>query len=462
QVRRYAVSATHDLSLGGGATLRTTAYGYTTTRNWQRQDYGYSPEGSRILFRPTTGNRNRSFEVAGIEPRVQWSHDLFGVRSELDGGVRLHFERAEDASISGSTATARTGQTRDFEIRSGEAFAAFLQNRFFLRDRLQLVPGLRLESFSYDRNVLRTRIRRRNPVTGVTTRSPEDVDIRSGDSLAELIPGIGVTWLPRDAVTVFAGAHRGFAPPRVKDALVYDDLTLSPGEAVGDIVSLQLDAERSWNFEVGTRAVPLPGVRVEATAFLLDFSNQIIPPSLSAGSVAQAELANQGETRHAGIESAVAVDVGALLHLPVGLTGEVKHTRIRSEFSADRFLEAAGGDTVNVRGNRLPYAPENLLVLEVGLDHPSGFNIQLDRVYADAQFTDNFETVLPLANGRNGLIPAHSIWNLAASWRLPVSGMTLFGTVKNLLDETYVASRRPQGIKPGLPRFMNIGVRKSF
>lgn len=462
RVRRYAASGTHDLRLGEGATLRTTAYAYTTTRNWQRQDFGYSADGSQIVFRPTTGNRNRSFEVAGLEPRLQWNHALFGIRNELDAGLRAQYERAEDSQINGGTPTSRTGEIRDFEIRTGNALAAYLQNRFFPGERVQLTPGVRLESFAYDRNILRTRVRRTDPETGTQTRLPEDVDLRSGDRLLEVIPGIGATWLPTERVTMFAGAHRGFAPPRVKDALIYEDLTLAPGAAVGDPVSLRLDAERSWNLELGTRMEPWPGVSAEATAFLLDFSNQIIPPSLSSGSVAQAELANQGETRHTGLESALGVDFGALLWWPFALTTAVKHTYVQAEFSADRLIQNAAGDTVNVRGNRLPYAPENLLVLELGFDHPSGFNVQLDGVYVDEQFTDNFETVAPLANGRNGQIPAYSVWNLATTYRIPVFGLTVFGTVKNLFDATYVASRRPQGIKPGLPRLLTLGVRMSF
>jgi Fe(3+) dicitrate transport protein len=459
RMRRYAASATHDLLLGAGAALRTTAYGYTTTRDWQRQDFGYSPDGTQHVFRPSTGNRNRSFEVLGIEPRLQMSHGWFGVPSEMDAGFRAHHERALDAHINGTTATAQTGDLRDYEIRTGNAVAAFFQNRFFLGDRVQVIPGMRVERFSYDRNILRTRVRRENPVTGATTRLPEDVDIRSSDDLFEVIPGIGATWNPSERVTLFAGAHRGFAPPRVKDALIHDDQTLAPGQAVGDPVSLQLDAERSWNLEIGTRARPFPAVSAEVTGFLLDFSNQIIPPSLSSGSVAQAQLANQGETRHLGVEGALGVDVGEAMAWPFGLTAQVKHTYVRAEFSTDRFIRNATGDTVNVRGNRLPYAPEHLLVLSFGVDHASGLNLQLDGTRVASQFADNFETVQPLANGRNGLIPAYSVWNVAASYAIPRWGVTAFGTVKNLFDETYIASRRPQGIKPGLPRLLNVGVR---
>ncbi|HEV2129745.1 MAG TPA: TonB-dependent receptor plug domain-containing protein, partial [Longimicrobiaceae bacterium] len=93
RVRRYAASATHNLILGADAVLRTTAYGYSTVRDWQRQDFRYAGGGSAIELLGTTGNRNRSFDVAGIEPRLQWNHGLFGVANELDAGVRAHYER---------------------------------------------------------------------------------------------------------------------------------------------------------------------------------------------------------------------------------------------------------------------------------------------------------------------------------------------------------------------------------
>ena len=460
RIRRYAASASHDLALPRGG-IRTTAYGYTTSRDWQRQDYSYSADGSQILLRPSTGNRNRSFEVYGVEPRLQLSFTTGGIDHELETGVRAQYEWAEDAHINGSTPTARTGELRDYEIRTGRAFAAFVQNRLFLGERFQLTPGLRLESFSYERNILRTRVRRVD-ATGRATRLPEDVDIRSGDSLSELIPGIGFTWSLAEAVTLFGGAHRGFSPPRVKDALIYPDGSVGVGQAVGELVSLQLDAERSVNLELGTRAALFPGVSFEATAFLLDFSNQIIPPSLSGGTAAQAELANQGETRHAGLESGLSVDWGQLSGQPYSLTTELKHTYSRAEFSADRIMLNAANERVNVRGNRLPYAPENLWAAALSFSHPRGVSLHLDGTRVDEQFTDNFESVVPIANGRNGLIPAYSIWNFASSYRLPVTGVTLFGSVKNILDSTYIASRRPEGIRPGTPRLVQLGARVAF
>jgi Fe(3+) dicitrate transport protein len=87
RIRRHVASATHDVTLGAGP-LRTTAYGYTTSRDWQRQNYGYTPDASGIVLLPTTGNRNRSFEVFGIEPRLQLGYGLGGIRAELEAGAR--------------------------------------------------------------------------------------------------------------------------------------------------------------------------------------------------------------------------------------------------------------------------------------------------------------------------------------------------------------------------------------
>jgi Fe(3+) dicitrate transport protein len=199
---------------------------------------------------------------------------------------------------------------------------------------------------------------------------------------------------------------------------------------------------------------------LEATVFALDFSNQIIAPSLSAGSVAQAQLANQGETLHRGTEGAIAVDIGMLVGWPVSVTTEARHTYVHSVFSADRYMTGQSGDTVNVKGNRLPYAPEHNVTLALRIQHPSGASFRVDGTRIGSQFTDNFMTVEPLPNGRTGLIDAYTLVNLAGSYDF--AGVTVFGTVKNLFDERYIASRRPQGIKAGLPRMLQIGVRTHF
>jgi len=460
-IRRYTASLSHEAGVGGSAGVRTTAYAYQTSRDWSRQDYRYTPNGNAIEFLNSTGNRDRSFEVAGLESRVRLTHGL----GDLEGGVRAHYERARDQHIEGGTATARTGAIRDDEVRTGYALAGFVQQRFQPAPRWRVTPGVRFEYFSHERRVLRTRVRREVLDSGGTvigtTRLPEDVDLRNGDALVEIIPGLGASWFAGSGATLFAGVHRGFAPPRVKDAFVLEDPVLPPGRQPGAPVSLQLDAERSWNMELGARTQPLYGLWFDVTGFWLEFSNQIVEPSLSAGSVAQAALANQGATRHRGVEAAVGMDWGAVAGWGFTLRTDVAYTFADARFSRERLLER-GGDTINIEGNHLPYAPRHLLTLSGTLGLRNGLQLRVDGLLVSEQFADNFETRDGTANGRNGIIPAYAVWNASATWDIPGTPVSALASVKNLLGTWYISSRRPEGIKPGLPRLIQTGIEWRF
>ena len=212
-IRRYSVSATHDYFFSPSIRLRTTAYGYTTTRNWSRQDF-------RTSFRPTdtydrivgdihffnrTGNRNRSFEVLGIEPRLSVDATLFGFRNEVDLGVRYLYERAYEKRIDGTMVRPTSGNLREDEIRTGYASSGYVQSKFYVSDAFTVTPGIRFEHFNYERDILR--------------RNNAEVNITSQDQTSTFIPGIGINQRLNESSSIFAGVHRGFAPPRVKDAI---------------------------------------------------------------------------------------------------------------------------------------------------------------------------------------------------------------------------------------------------
>ena len=440
KIRRYSTSATHQYNLNSKSVLKTTFYAYQTTRNWQRQDYRYSDDGTEIIVKNSTGNRNRTFEVIGLEPRLKLDFSVANFRNEFDAGIRIHSERAHEQRINGETGNSNTGVIRDDEIRSGKAISAFIQNRIFLNERLSLTPGIRVERFSYERNISRTRV-----TNAEGERIPTDVDLRSGDDLLEFIPGLGVSYVPNNSITLFAGAFRGFAPPRIKDAITVTD-------GGYEAVSVELDAEESLNLELGTRMEALKGVSLEATVFMMDFKNQIIPTSESGGAATDLPKVNQGQTLHKGIEGNLGFDLGRLLGMKSALSMNIGYTYVNAEFSTDRFIKE-----VNVKGFRLPYAPQNLISLRFRYSHPVGLSLGLNGSYVSSQFADNVNTVEGSPNGRTGLIPSYQIWDLSGQYQfhnLPLRG---FLSVKNIFDRKYIVSRRPEGIKPGLFRQMMIG-----
>lgn len=443
-IRRYSASITHDYFFSENAYLRTTFFGYTTTRNWLRQDFSRSPASNNtgivfgdttvsngaIYMRNSTGNRNREFEVAGVEPRIYLNYFLDNIRNELEGGFRFLYERAFEQRIDGTKADALSGDLREDEIRTGYAASVFAQNRVYFTDQLAFTPGIRLENFDYDRDIFR--------------RNYSDTSVANSSNVFSVVPGLGVNYNFNDVYSVFAGVHRGFAPPRIKDAIT------SGGEA------LELEAELSWNYEAGLRANISSFMFVELTGFMLNFSNQIIPVSESSGGTGTG-LVNGGETLHLGIESGISFAFDKLINSNYGILLGANLTISKSTFDADRFI-TVNGERINIKDNKLPYAPEIFLSGSLDLNSPFGVGVQLSGTYIGEQFTDELNTITPSSDGQIGKMSSYFVFDVTGRYFLSDLNSSLYVSVKNLLDERYIASRRPQGIKVGLPRFITAGL----
>ncbi len=451
-VRRYALSTTHQYQWTKRLSLKTTAYAYTTTRDWQRQDFSTNASSNTppanftgqmwgdssisngaIFMRETTTHRNRQFEVAGAESRLNYQYQALGRAQQLDGGVRLQFERAYEQLLQGRKTDARSGDMLENEIRTGLAASVFVQNRTDLTDKISLTAGLRYENFNYERDIAR---RRFNNVVRDTT-------LVAGSAVNQLIPGIGLNWNLNSNTTLFAGIHRGFAPPRVKDAI----------DGSGAVQAL--DAELSWNTEVGARMQPNAAISIELTAFRLDFSNQIIPVSQSSGG-AGAGLVNGGKTLHQGIEFASALDFGQLLEQNYSLQLQLMATYIDARFASDRFV-AQANDTLNISGNRTPYAPEWLMTATLSFEHKSGFAMRVVANHVGEQYGDILNRTSATANGQEGRIAAYTVIDATALYAIN-KRISVNLAVKNLTNERYMVSRRPQGIRVGLPTFVTAGI----
>jgi Fe(3+) dicitrate transport protein len=474
-VRRYSLGISHNFMTGDNFRFTTTAFAYTTTRNWKRQDFTDNPDasnltgiswgngdipGGALYLRNSTGNRNRQFEVAGIETRLNYRYAWAGMNNMLDWGGRLLYERAYEQRVNGTIAEAVSGDLRDDEIRTGHAVSAWAQNKLLLNDRLSLTAGLRTELIEYERNILRSNF--------------NDVSIMNNTRVAEIIPGMGINYNFNDQTGLFAGIHRGFAPPRIKDAISNDG------------TDMQLDAEKSWNYEAGVR-MGLPGMAAfEMTFFMMDFSNQVIPVSESSGG-AGAGYINGGRTMHHGVEGEMTLYISEMTAMRDKLILGMNSTLTRSVFAGDRYVkqcshhngEGVEETWINVNGNHTPYSPGVLASGFIQYEGTVGYGFRLGGTFTGHQYTDVLNTgnvtewfehagnnpghnyVQATASGQIGTLPSVYIMN-ASAWYNLGSGIRLNMTVKNIFNERYIATRRPQGIRVGLPRMVNAGVSYNF
>lgn len=390
--------------------------------------------------------RPRSYTFYGVEPRLELTHKAFGLRSELVAGLRLHREDVVRKRFNGITPTAREDSPgtffRDqFDIET-DAAAAYLQNTFYA-GAWSITPGLRYESYRLRNTVVLAR---------------EDRPANNGRSVrsrtSELLPGIGVTWLGLPGTTLFAGVHRGIAPPR-------PDANLSPL----DDDFRPVDPELSSNVELGLRSSATKGLQWEATLFQIDFDNQIVP-GYAVG--AAQTFSNGGKTLNRGLELAGRLDFGTLRGSPHNPYVAASWTRVSTAQFKSRLLvpsfapgETDTEDFVDVNGRRLPYAPRNLVALSLGFEHAAGWDLRLGVRHVGEQFSDALNTVAPDPTGQSGRIPGYTLLNAAVNVDVKPLGATFYLSVTNLADKTYLVSR-VNGAFAGMPRQVVAGARMKF
>lgn len=412
---RKSLDINHLWEIRPGMSLNTVVYWSEMYRDYWRfavDNAASTAAGSWVYTNVVNGN-NRAFDRIGLDSRLTVANTLFGVNGEAEIGVRVMQEEMVDQGIAATRTNPRTGTITTDRIDSATSYALFAQNRFDVTDRLSITPGLRIESYGQEREDLKN-------------------SANNGDSSnTEYLPGIGATYTLSPAAQLYGSVYKAFSPPLNSQSIVTG-------------LDQQLDAEHSINAEFGVRGGS-GALRYEFTAFQMDFDNQITP-AISGGLA----NANAGSTLHRGLEGAL----GYRWDNGFSLDGNLTWIPV-SEYREDR------GGGIN-DGNRLPYSPELLANLSLG--YASGpVNAALSWNYVDEQFGSGDNTT-PIAGSGNavwsGLIPSYYTVDLTGSYDVNKQ-LKLFGAIKNLTDERYIASLR-QGIYAGPERAFEVGAKYTF
>lgn len=434
--KRYGASLTHDVELSERASLVTNVYYAGFDRDWWRQASTTNDAQCGAAFVTARANgvrvdpnscnsiqgRLRYYTNYGIEPRFTLEHNLLGIQSEFEAAVKVHFETQDRIQKNGTSPEARDGTVVEDNERETKAYSAFAQNRL-LFGKWAVTPGVRVERVSSERT---------NNLTRITGE----------DTLTKWIPSLGVTYSPTDRLTIFAGAHKGFAPPRTEDIIS------------GTGTSTEVGPEDSTNFEVGVRATPMDELSIQASIFRNQFDRLIAVGSIAGGNTPLAE----GEALFEGVELA------GNLNLKNGIYLRGTWTYLPTADQETPFRQVVGGAIVpgSEAGKRQPYAPENQIAAALGYAQ-GRLTAQLEAVFVDDVFSDFANTGSPPANGNGqiGTIDSYTIYNIAVSYRIPNFKTTLFFTAKNVTDEDYIVDRT-RGIQVGMPRLVQLGLKYDF
>lgn len=425
-IRRYEASAKHTHRFSNDVSLDTTLYVTNTNLLIGQQDFDRdrsfdvryarvlgdpSITGGALFFRDTRSLRNRDYLVTGIDPRLEVRFDTGDVRHKLAAGVRGVVDSTRRRLSSAPTPTSEEGLVQTDDTTTILAASGFVQDRIAFRNDLVVTPGIRFEhAWS----------RRRSDLVLVNGQ-PTETDRRGSTTATGVMPGIAFAYgSPR--WNLFWGLHSGYSPPRISQSI-------SPSGA-----DAGLDAERSVNYELGTRAKAGKWGRFELTGFLVNFDNQLVSNNpLTSGNLA--EFKNGGATRQLGAEATALVTFARRPSFPVRVDLSAQYTYVDARFRGGRW-----------DGNIVPYSPDHQMTLTADGELASGFGAQVSWSLVGQQFVDERNTTKADPTGLVGEIKPYNVLDLGFRYKHAPTGLGARLVVKNALDDVYLVSRLPNGI----------------
>lgn len=366
----------------------------------------------------------RQYYTRGLETRGDLSYSLFDLQHDAIFGVRYHEENIHRQEILSQSVAEREdydlalannpGDVEEAYIRTN-ALSYYLQNTTYFGN-WSFTPGFRVEDVRTSENFFEGGVQ----------------ENRESLSYTEFLPSFGVAWNGIANTTVFAGVHKGIAPARADREFSEDG-----GRA---------DPEESTLYELGFRSRYFNGISFESTLFHNDISNTLV----DFGDT----FDNTGDSKQTGIEVAGRIDFGDIFDWTNNIYLSGAYTNLWT-------AEYEDGPDPTINGNRMQYAPEHMLNLDLGYEHQSGVNARIGVQHVSKQFVDDGNTRVEDVSGLQGTIPSFTIWNASVNYRVPNSGVTLFAAVENLFDKEYLVSRN-EGKLAGRERLFFGGITYDF
>ena len=369
---------------------------------------------------------NREYYSQGIQARLEWDLGFGDTEVALTTGIRIHEDeedrfqhqdgyRMQDGVLVLTTTAAPGSQSN--RVSQADARSMFVDAEI-RTGKWIFTPGMRFEDVE---------LTRLDYATSDPSRANGPTRVRE-NAVSAFIPGIGALYRLTPEWRLLAGVHRGFNPP-------------APGSSA--------DEETSLNFEAGAR-YDGGALSFEGIYFLNDYDNLVGTVTESTGG--GGEIGDQydgGNVAVAGLELSSAYTWSFVnFDVPVGLKYTWTH---EAEFKT--AFDSNFGPWGEVQaGDELPYIPEHQLRATAGLVANQW------RVNVAANFLDKLRTKAGQGTiDEAESIDSHVVWDFTAAWNF-TPRLSTYLKVDNLFDETYMAARRPAGVRPGLPRTAYLGL----
>ena len=324
----------------------------------------------------------------GTEVRYVLTAPVFGLASRLTAGFQFF-------------------GTRQIDVNFANNVAGYLEEQLDLTSTFTAVAGGRV-------NYATREVRDRFEANG---NQSDAVDFLSAS------PRAGFVWKVTPTVQVFGNASHAYEPPLLLE------LT-APGQIGGNLG--QLAAQKSWQFEVGTRGNAGERLAWDVAVYdaeLWDEIQNVNVQPFPGAPFTIPRYRNIDRSRHTGVEAGVDLLLvkDILSRIGLGRTGDA--LRARAAYTWSRFVFV---NDVNFGDNDLPGAPRHFIQTELRYDHGSGFWMAPGFDIVPKGYFVNSQN-----DARND---PYTLVNFKAGFEHTPSGLGVFFEARNLTDTSYSAA----------------------
>ncbi|OIN59443.1 TonB-dependent receptor family protein [Arsenicibacter rosenii] len=290
--------------------------------------------------------------------------------------------------------------------------AFFAESQIRLTDRLTVSPGIRVENGE-------TRMR-----GTISYYMPENLPTNISHRFALL--GINGQYQFSPAVRLYGGWSQAYRPVIFKDiipASVYEQVDKNLKDAYG--YNAELGISGQWS-----------GLHLNISAFDLLYRNRLGTLVLNdAQGQSYLLRTNIGDSHNRGVEALLEAQIYRNNHLLI--SGFISTAFIDARYQNAKV--SAGTENKSVNGNAVESVPRWTSRNGITIRYRT-VSLTTQFSYVSETYSDALNTVQPTANGAKGLVPAYSLLDMNATWRIR-RNLSIRGSLNNLLNRQYFTKR---------------------
>jgi Fe(3+) dicitrate transport protein len=402
-----------------------------------RQDNGALSDPNRDLYVDKYNNY-------GNESRLIYTYKIGGNPQNLLLGLRYyhgHTNRQQGKGNDGST-----GNPSDFEYNNSSNetplysnynfpennLSVFAENIFRITPKFSIIPGIRFEDINTHADGNYSDVSKDGAGNIIYDNPVHEVKSNSRNFV---IAGIGLSYLQSEPMQFYANISQNYR------AINFNDIHLIN---TNKRVDPNLADETGYSADMGMRGNVSSIFNYDVSMFFINYNNRI-------GNIQKVDpvtfniyqyRTNVSQSRNLGLESFAELE---LLHF----VNPRSATKV-SVFSNLALINAryVNSQEAAYQNKKVETAPD--VIFKTGLSFKRHkFSASYQVAYTSSQFADANNTVIPTADALDGLIPAYTVMDLSASYKLSKM-FSLEGSCNNLADSRYFTRRADSYPGPGI------------